>query len=114
MFNNNNNNNNTDPNENLKQFLDTFTHLKNEHRPKRRMKLNKRKLKVQTWMTTAILKSINSRDERYKSLMLTPRESSNYLDVQRNFKTYKNIIRMCIMLAKRDYYNKLLISIRKI
>ena len=39
--------------------------------------------------------------------MLTPRESPNYLEVQRNFKTYKNIIRRCIMLAKRDYYNKL-------
>ena len=58
-------------------------------------------------MTTAILKSINSRDKLYKSLMLTPRESPNYLEVQRNFKTYKNIIRRCIMLAKRDYYNKL-------
>ena len=43
---------NTDPNENLKQFLDTFTHLKNEHLPKRRVKLNKRKHKVQPWMTT--------------------------------------------------------------
>ena len=61
---------NTDPNENLKQFLDTFTHLKNEHLPKRRVKLNKRKHKVQPWMTTAILKSINSRDKLYKSLML--------------------------------------------
>ena len=98
---------NTDPNENLKQFLDTFTHLKNEHLPKRRVKLNKRKHKVQPWMTTAILKSINSRDKLYKSLMLTPRDSPNYLEVQRNFKTYKNIIRRCIMLAKRDYYNKL-------
>ena len=39
--------------------------------------------------------------------MLTARESPNYLEVQRNFKTYKNIIRRCIMLAKRDYYNKL-------
>ena len=39
--------------------------------------------------------------------MLTRRESPNYLEVQRNFKTYKNIIRRGIMVAKRDYYNKL-------
>ena len=71
---------NTDPNENLKQFLDTFTQLKNEHLPKRRVKLNKRKHKVQPWMTTAILKSINSRDKLYRFY---------YLEVQRNFKTYK-------------------------
>ena len=31
-----------DPNKNLKQFLDTFTHLKNEYLPKRRVKLNKK------------------------------------------------------------------------
>ena len=46
--------------------------------------------------------------------MLTPRESPNSLEVQRIFKTYKNIIRRSIMIAKREYYNKLLISIQKI
>ena len=39
--------------------------------------------------------------------MLTPRDFPDYLEVQRNFKTYKNIIRRSIMIAKRDYYNKL-------
>ena len=75
---------NTGPNKNLKRFLDTFTHLKNEHLPKKRVKLNKRKHKVKPWMTTALLKSISLRDKLYKSLMLTPRESSNYLEVQQN------------------------------
>ena len=79
----------------------------NVYLPKRRVRLNKRKHKVQPWMTTAILKSINSRDKLYKSLMLTPRDSPDYPEVQRNFKTYKNIIRRSIMIAKRDYYNKL-------
>ena len=98
---------NSDPNDNLMQLLDIFSHLKNVYLPKRRVRLNKRKHKVQPWMTTAILKSINSRDKLYKSLMLTPRDSPDYLEVQRNFKTYKNIIRRSIMIAKRDYYNKL-------
>ena len=98
---------NADPNKNLEQFLDIFSHLKNMYLPKRRVKLNKRKHKIQPWMTTAILKSINSRDKLYKLLMLTPRDSPDYLKVQRNFKTYKNIIRRSIMIAKRDYYNKL-------
>ena len=39
--------------------------------------------------------------------MLTPRDYPDYLEVQRNFKTYKNIIGRSIMIAKRDYYNKL-------
>ena len=38
--------------------------------------------------------------------MLTPKESPNYSKIHRNFKTYKNIIRRSIMLAKRDYYIK--------
>ena len=98
---------NTDPNDNLKQPLDIFSHLKNVYLPKRRVRLNKRKHQVQPWMTTAILKSINSTDKLYKSLMLTPRDSPDYLEVQRNIKTYKIIIRRSIMIAKRDYYNNL-------
>ena len=107
---------NTDPNKNLKRFLDTFTHLKNEHLPKKkeRVKLNKRKHKVQPWMTTELLKSISLRDKLYKSLMLTPRESPNYLEVQQNFKTYKNIIRRCVVLPNETIITNFLISIRKI
>ena len=97
---------NADPNDNLKQFIDIFTNLKNEYLPKRKVKLNKRKHQVQPWMTKAILNSINSRDKIYKTLMLTPKESPNYSEIHRNFKTYKNIIRRSIMLAKRDYYIK--------
>ena len=58
-------------------------------------------------MTTAILKSIITRDKLYKSLMLTPRDSPDYLEVQQNFKTHKNIIRRSIMIAKQNYYTKL-------
>ena len=38
--------------------------------------------------------------------MLSSKESANYSEIHRNFKTYKNIIRRSIMLAKRDYYIK--------
>ena len=38
--------------------------------------------------------------------MLTLKESPNYSEIHRCFKTYKNIIRRSIMLAKRDYYIK--------
>ena len=90
---------NADPNDNLKQFIDIFTNLKNKYLPKKRVKLNKRKHKFQPWMTKAILNSINSRDKIYKTLMLTSKESPNYSEIHRNFKTYKNIIRRSIMLV---------------
>ena len=38
---------NFDPNDNLRQFLDIFSHLKNVYLPKRRIRLNKRKHNVQ-------------------------------------------------------------------
>ena len=84
---------NADPNDNLKQFIDIFTNLKNEYLPKRKVKLNKRKHKVQPWMTKAILNSINSRDKIYKTLMLTPKESPNlpiiqkFIEILRHTKT---------------------------
>ena len=80
---------NADPNDNLKQFIDIFTNLKNEYLPKRKVKLNKRKHKVQPWMTKAILNSINSRDKIYKTLMLTPKESPNYSEIHRNLRHTK-------------------------
>ena len=57
-------------------------------------------------MAKAILNLINSRDKIYKTLMLTLKESPNYSEIHRCFKTYENIIRRSIMLAKRDYYIK--------
>ena len=57
-------------------------------------------------MTKAILNSINSRDKLYKTLMLASKESPNYSEIHRYFKTYKNIIKRSLMLAKRDYYIK--------
>ena len=39
--------------------------------------------------------------------MLTPKESPNYSEVNRSFKTYKHIIRRSIMLPKRNYYIKI-------
>ena len=98
---------NADPNDNLKQFIDIFTNLKNKYLPKKKVKLNKRKHIVQPWMTKAILNSINSRDKIYKKLMLTSKESPNYSEIHKNFKTYKNIIRRSIMLELRTQNSEL-------
>ena len=46
--------------------------------------------------------------------MLIPGDCPDYLEVQQNFKTYKNIIiKRSIMIAKRDYYNKIFIKYSK-
>ena len=68
------------------------------------MKKHKKKHKINPWLTAGILKSINSKDKLYKTLMQTSKDSINYPDLLSNFKVYKNIIRRSIMHAKRDYY----------
>ena len=80
---------NADPNDNLKQFIDIFTNLKNKYLPKKKVKLNKRKHKVQPWMTKAILNSIISRDKIYKPLMFTSKESPNYSEIHRTLRHTK-------------------------
>ena len=58
---------------------------------KKKVRLNKRKHKVQPWMTTAILKSIISRDKLYKSLMLAPRDSPDYLKFNKTLRLTKTL-----------------------
>ena len=47
------------------------------------------------------------KNKLYKVLKQMSKESSNYADIQTNFKTYRNIIRRSIMCAKRDYYQRM-------
>ena len=57
-------------------------------------------------MTQGILKSINSKDKLYKTLIRTPQNSLQYDTIKTNFKTFKNIIRKSIVEAKKAYYHK--------
>ena len=88
-------NENVNPNDNFELFMNRFTTLKQQCIPKKKVH------KDNPWITNGILKSINSKD---KALIKTPKESPNYAVLQRNFKTYRKIIRRSIMFAKRDYY----------
>ena len=95
---------NADPNSNFECFMKHFMKLKQQCLPKKRVRFNKKKHKVNAWLTPGILKSINSKNLLYKKLMQTPVDSPNYPDLLLNFKSYKNIIRRTIMHAKRTYY----------
>ena len=67
-------------------------------------RFDKKKHKINPWLTAGILKSINSKDKLYKTLMQIFKNSINYPDLLSKFKVYKNIIRRSIMHANRDYY----------
>ena len=78
--------------------------LKEQHLPKKVVRFDRKKHKINPWLTAGILKSINSKDKLYKTLLQTPKDSQSYPAILSNFKAYKNIIRRSIMHAKRDYY----------
>ena len=71
---------NADPNSNFECFMKHFMELKQQCLPRKKVRFNKKKHKVNAWLTPGILKSINSKNMLYKKLMQTPADSPNYPD----------------------------------
>ena len=93
-------NDNADPNLNFTIFMEHFMNLKQECFRKKLVRFDKKKHNINPWLTAGILKSINSKDKLYKTLMQTSKDSINYPIL----KSTKNIFRRSIMHAKRDCY----------
>jgi hypothetical protein len=80
--------------------------LVNKHFPSKVIKFNKYKHRKAKWMTHGILKSISYRDKLYATFKGTPLNSEFYHDRKCNLQTFNRILRQCIRLAKRNYYEK--------
>ena len=68
------------------------------------IKINKHKHKKSPWITLANIKSIKKRDKLYRDLKTTSSESLMYNAKKINLKTYNNILRKSIKLAKKMYF----------
>ena len=80
---------------------------KNKHLPKKVVRFNKKKHKKAKWLTNGILKSINTKDTMYKTLIKTNIEDEvNYANLKTEFNNYKKILRRSINEAKRQYYSR--------
>ena len=98
---------NTNPQENYATFLNMVNIAKNKHLPKKVVRFNKKKHKKTKWLTNAILKSINTKDTMYKTLIKTNIEDEvNYVNLKTEFNNYKKILRRSINEAKRLYYSR--------
>ena len=53
---------------------------------KKVVRFNRKKHKINPWLTAGILKSINSKDKLYKTLVQTPKDSINYPALLSNFR----------------------------
>ena len=68
------------------------------------VKFNKKKHKK--WITQGILNSITYRDKMYNKLKDTPKNSTAYLNLRVNVRTYNKILNTSITEAKSSNYHR--------
>ena len=99
---------NSDPNNNFEILSQILKYAREKHLPKKKVKYQKKLHKKSKWISSGILKSINTKDRLYKVLIQT--DSSNTVLYERlldKFKQYRAKLRRCIRKAKRDYYTSI-------
>ena len=94
----------TDPNLTYNLLEDAILSARDKHMPKRNVRFNKYKHKMNKWVTTGILKSIRYRDSLYKKLKSTPYNCEQHMTLKLNLKTYNYILNKTIRTAKKEYY----------
>ena len=95
------------PEENYEVFLKSIKTVKNKCLPKKVVKYNKKEHKKCKWITSALLKSINTKNELYKNWIKTDITNVDlYSRHKEEFKSYYNTLRRSIREAKRLYYTR--------
>ena len=75
-----------------------------KHFPNKRVKVNKYKHKLSSWITSGLIKSIEFRDKLYKRLKTCPQDNPEHNRMENNLKTYNGYLKQCIRFAKRQHY----------
>ena len=60
-----------DPNQNYEKFAEAINYAREKHLPKKKVNCKKSIHKKSKWITNGILKSINTKDTLYKTLIQT-------------------------------------------
>ena len=97
----------SNPSTNYDTFINKVIELKNEFIPTKIVKFNKHRHKKEDWITSGILKSITFRDKLRLKLTKTNIHSPDYADIKQNIKTYNEIIKSSIRLAKVKHYSEI-------
>ena len=91
-------------NKNYDTTIKIVLSAKAKHLPTRRVKFNRRKHRIQMWVTKRIIKSINTKDKMYKKLVQSRYDSYLCETLNAQFNKYRNILKKTIAKAKRIYY----------
>ena len=72
--------------------------------PVKLVKFRKQKHNKSSWITPGILKSIQFRDKLYQSYKCAETNTTNYITLHTNLKTYNKILKRTIRKAKLIYF----------
>ena len=85
-------------------FISIFTEVADLFVPQRNATRKEKKLKLKSWLTPALLKSIQTKNKMFKRL----HKNSDNLVLTEKYKAYQNSLNRLLRLAKRNYYNSVL------
>ena len=83
----------SNPNTTYDKLLSFVGYARSKHTPSRIVKFHRHKHKKQEWITKGILKSIRYRDNLYKQIKITDRNSISYNIHKTNLSTYNRILK---------------------
>ena len=99
------NNLHADPNLNYNILEKEIIKSMETHMQKKTVKFNRRKHKRDPWITFGILRSVNKKNNLYKTLKQTKMNSAIYEAKKHRFNQYKNMLRKTITEAKKRYFS---------
>ena len=99
------NNLHADPNLNYNILEKEIIKSMETHMQKKTVKFNRRKHKRDPWITFGILRSVNKKNNLYKTLKQTKMNSAIYETRKHRFNQYKNMLRKTITEAKKRYFS---------
>ena len=92
------------PDNDYRIIFQLINEAKSIHMPVKLVKFRKHKHKKSSWITPGILKSIKFRDKLYQSYKCAEPNTTNYITLHTNLKTYNRILKKTIRKAKLIYF----------
>ena len=96
----------SNPNKNQNIIDIIITSLITKHFPTKTVRFNNHKHKNNSWITKGIINSIKYKDNLFKQLQQSDKNSPEFHVLKTNFKTYVNkLVKQSIIEAKQMYYH---------
>ena len=97
---------NRDPNVTYGAFYETFSSIRDKHMPLVRKKFNRKRDKVNNWITQGLIKSVAKKNRLYVAFRKATPGTASFTRKKEDLKEYESVLKQVITLAKAQYYEK--------